>query len=161
MKRSLYLLGVVLLIVAGAIGVARAEFGIGQRGWGFHGGPGRFPAAFIARELNLTDAQKTQIKSIWDQERPTITPLLREVLNGCDQMASANPHGNFNEAGTRAIAEKQSTAVSQLLVERERLISRIYSDVLTPDQRAKADQLRARMHGHVEAFLDRLDKASD
>ena len=141
MKRSLYLVGAVLLIVAGVVGLAGAEFGIGQHGWGFHG-PGRFPAAFITRELNLTDTQKTQIKGIWNTERPTLTPLLREMLNGCDQMASANANGNFDEVKARAIADKQAATVSQLFVERERLISRIYNEVLTPEQRVKAERRR-------------------
>ena len=160
MKRNLYFVGAVLLIVAGVIGIAGAEFGVGQHAWGFHG-PGRFPAAFIAHELNLTDAQKTQIKGIWNTERPTVTPLLREVVNGCEQMASANANGNFDEAKTRAIADKQATTVSQLFIERERLISRIYNEVLTPEQRVKADQLRARMHGHIEGLLDQLGQSTD
>ena len=160
MKRNLYLVGAVLLIVAGVIGLAGAEFGIGQHGRGFHG-PGRFPAAFIAHELNLTDAQKTQIKGIWNTERPTVTPLLREVLNGCDQMASANANGKFDETQARAIADRQAATVSQLFVERERLISRIYNEVLTPEQRVKADQLRARMHGHIEGLLDHLDQSNN
>jgi Spy/CpxP family protein refolding chaperone len=160
MKRNLYLIGAILLIIAGVVGLAGAEFGIGQHGWGVHG-PGRFPAAFIAHELNLTDAQKTQIKGIWNAERPRITPLVHELVNGCDQMSSANANGDFNEAKTRAIADQQAATVSQLFVERERLISTIYNDVLTPEQRVKADQLRARMHGHIEQFLDHLDQSND
>jgi len=160
MKRNLYLVGAVLLIAAGAVGLAGAEFGIGQHGWGFHG-PGRFPAAFIAHELNLTDAQKTQIKGIWNAERPRIAPLLHELVSGCDQMSSANANGDFDEARTRALADKEATTVSQLFVERERFISAIYNDVLTPEQRVKADQLRARMHGHIEEFLDHLDQSND
>ena len=159
MKNNLYLVGAVLLIVAGTVGLAGAEFGIGPHGWGFYG-PGRFPAAFIAHELNLTDAQKTQIKDIWNAERPRITPLLHELVTGCDQMWSANANGDFDETRTRAIADQQATTVSQLLVERERLISTIYNDVLTPDQRVKADQLRARLHGHIEQFLDHLDQSN-
>jgi Spy/CpxP family protein refolding chaperone len=160
MKRNLYLIGAVLLIVAGVIGIAGAEFGTAQHGWGFRG-PARFPSAFIAHELNLTDTQKTQIKGIWNAERPRITPLLHELVNGCDQMSSANANGDFDEARTRAIADKQATTVSQLFVERERLISAIYNDVLTPEQRLKANQLRVRMHGRVEKFLNHLDQSND
>lgn len=159
MKRNLYVIGAVLLIVAGAIGIAGAEFGANQHPWGH--GPARFPAAFVAHELNLTDAQKTQIRAIWNAERPRISPLLHGLLNGCDQMASANAKGDFDEAKTRAIADKQAATVSQLFVERERLISTIYNDVLTPEQRVKADQLRTRMHGHVEGFLEHLDQSND
>jgi Spy/CpxP family protein refolding chaperone len=160
MNRTLYIAGSVLLIVAGAIGIAAAEFGPNHSGWGFHH-PGTFPAAFIAHELNLTDAQKTQIKSIWAAERPTITPLLRDVLNDCDEMASANANGTFDEARTRAIAEKHAASVSQLLIERERLISKIYNEVLTPQQRVKAEQLRTRMHGRVEGFVDHVEHSND
>jgi len=160
MNRFLYFVGAVLLIVAGAIGIARAEFGTG-RPWALHGGPGRFPAAYLAHELDLTDAQRTQIKSIWASERPTVTPLLRQLLNECGQMAAADTNGSFDEAKALAIADKQTATVSQLLVERQRLISKIYNDVLTPEQRVKADRLRERMHGRIERVLDRLEHSTD
>ena len=161
MKRSLYFAGVLLLILAGAIGIARAEFGASHYAWGLNGGPGRFPAAYLAHELNLTDAQKTQIKGIFAVERPTVVPLVHEVLNECSEMASANANGTFDEAKTRAIANRASTTVSQLLFERQRIISKIYNEVLTPEQRVKADQLRERMHGRVEGFLEHLERSGD
>jgi Spy/CpxP family protein refolding chaperone len=158
MKRFLYFSGAVLLIIAGAIGIARAEFGPGRR-WGWHGG--RFPAAYIAYELDLTQAQRTQIKSIWAAERPTVTPLLRQLLKECGEMSAADTNGSFDEAKARAIADKQTVTVSQLLVERQRLISKIYNGVLTPEQRVKADHLRERMHGRIEGVLDRLEHSTD
>ncbi|MFL6437360.1 MAG: Spy/CpxP family protein refolding chaperone [Terriglobales bacterium] len=158
MKRFLYFAGAVLLIIAGAIGIARAEFGPGHpRGW--HGG--RFPAAYIAHELDLTDAQKMQIKTIWAAERPTVTPLVRQLLNQCGEMSAADTSGSFDEAKARAIADKQTATISQLFVERQRLISKIYNDVLTPEQRVKADHLRERMHGRIEGVLDRLEHSTD
>lgn len=161
MNRFLYFIGAILLIVGLGIGIARAEFGANPHAWGWHGGHGRFPAAYLAHELNLTDAQKTQIKAIWAGERPTVAPLLRQVVDGCNEMASANASETFDESKTRAIADKQAAIVSQLLVERQRLISKIYNEVLTPEQRVKADQLRERMHSRVEGFLDHLEQSSD
>lgn len=160
MNRILYFTGAVLLIIAGAIGVARAEFGRGHA-WGMHGGPGTFPAAYLAHELDLSDAQRTQIKSIWAAERPAVTPLLRQLLNECGEMAAADTNGSFDEAKARAIADKQSATVSQLLVERQRLISRIYNDVLTPEQRVKADRLREHVHGRIEGVLDRMEHSTN
>jgi Spy/CpxP family protein refolding chaperone len=159
MKPFLYFSGAVLLIIAGTIGIARAEFGTGHA-WGLHG-PERFPAAYIAHELDLSDAQRTQIKSIWAAERPTVTPLLRQLLNQCGEMSAADSNGSFDEAKARAIADKLTATISQLLVERQRLISKIYNDVLTPEQRVKADRLRERMHVHIEGILDRLDHSND
>lgn len=161
MKRSLYFAGVLLLILAGAIGIARAEFGASHYAWGPHGGPGRFPAAYLAHELGLTDAQKTQIKGIFAVERHTVVPLLHGVLNECSEMASANANGTFDEAKTRAIADRESATISQLLVERQRIISKVYNDVLTPEQRVKADQLLERMHARVEGLLEHLEQSGD
>jgi hypothetical protein len=48
-----------------------------------------------------------------------------------------------------------------LLVERQRMITKIYNEVLTPDQRTKADQLRERIHGRVEGFLDGLGSSTN
>jgi Spy/CpxP family protein refolding chaperone len=158
MKRFLYFAGAVLLIIVGGIGIAGAEFGPGHP-WAWHGG--RFPAAYIAHELDLTDAQKTQIKTIWAAERPTVTPLVRQLLNQCGEMSAADTNGSFDEAKARAIADKQTATISQLLVERQRLISKVYNDVLTPEQRVKADHLRERMHGRIQGLLDRLEQSTD
>ena len=161
MNRFLYFIGAALLIVAVGFEIARADFGTNRRGWGRHGGLGGFPAAYMAHELNLTDAQKTQIKELWAAQRLTVAPLLRQVLDGCKEMAVANTNGTFDETKTRLIAGKQAATVSQLLVEKQRLISKIYSEVLTPQQRAKADHLRERMHLRVEGFLDHLEHPTE
>jgi protein CpxP len=125
------------------------------------GGPGGFPLAFLARKLDLTDAQRAQVKMIWAAERPTVIPLLRQLVNQCGSLSSATTDGTFDEAKARAIADQQAATLSQLLVERQRMISKIYNEVLTPEQRIKADQLREHMHGRAEGFLDRMEHSTD
>lgn len=160
MKRYLYITGALLLVLAVGIGIARAEF---PRRYAFcmRGGPGGFPLAFLTHELDLTSAQQTQIKSIWAAERPTITPLVRQLLSECNEMSLANSNGAFDEVKARAAADKQAATISSLLVERQRMITKVYNEVLTPEQRAKADQLRERMHGRIEGFLDGLENSTD
>lgn len=80
MKRYLYVTGAVFLIVAGAIGIARANLPCLQHG------PGRFPLAYLSRELNLTDSQRDQIISMGKAELPRIRPLLRQFLDGLNEM---------------------------------------------------------------------------
>lgn len=161
MKRYLYITGAVLLITAGVIGVARADHFPTRYGWCMRGGPGGFPLAFLARKLDLTDAQRAQVKMIWAAERPTVIPLLRQLVNQCGSLSSATTDGTFDEAKARAIADQQAATLSQLLVERQRMISKIYNEVLTPEQRIKADQLREHMHGRAEGFLDRMEHSTD
>lgn len=160
MKRALYTTGAVLLIVAGAIGIARATLpAVG--GWCMRNGPGRFPLAYLTRELNLTDSQRDQIVSIGKSELPRVRPLLRQFLDGLNEMPMGDANGSFDEVKARAIADQQAVVLSQLLVERQRVISKIYNDVLTPEQRTKADELRQHMHDRAERFLSREELPTD
>lgn len=105
MKRYLYITGTLLLVIAAGIGIARAEFP-GRHAFSIRGGPGGLPLAFLTRELDLTNAQQSQIKSIWAAERPTITPLVRQLLSECNEMSLANNNGTFDEAKARAVADE-------------------------------------------------------
>lgn len=152
MKRVWYTIGAVLLVVAGGIGIARATLpSVG--GWCIRNGPGAFPLAYLSRQLNLTDSQRDQIVSIGKAEFPRVRPLLRQFLDGLNEMPMGEANGSFDEVKARAIADQQAVVLSQLLVERQRVISNIYNDVLTPEQRNKADDLRQHMHDRAERFL--------
>ncbi len=153
MNRLLYAIGAGLLIAAGIVGVARGEFRPWHP-WYMHRGPWAFPLRHVARELDLTPAQTQQIKSIWNAEKPTLRSLLRQLLDENAQMPPSI--GAFDEAKARSVADRQAATISQLLVERQRMISKIYNEVLTPAQRTKADQMRKQMGEHLERFLDRI-----
>ncbi len=104
----------------------------------------------IARELDLTDAQKAQIKSIWQAEKPVMQPLLQQLANDRRQMLAATANGQFDQTKVQTIANQQAQVLSQLIVERVKIETKVYS-LLTPEQRTKADQLRQKQ-------LDRLDR---
>lgn len=106
----------------------------------------------MTRELNLTDSQQSQIKSIMQTERAKMQPL-RQQLRQNEQAQNANMSVTFDETQARAFADKQAQIMSDLTVERQRMKSEIYA-VLTPDQRAKAQQLmqehQQRRRQHVQ-----------
>jgi len=76
-------------------------------------------------------------------------------------MPMGDANGSFDEVKTRAVADQQAATLSQLLVERQRVISKIYNDVLTPEQRMKADELRQHMHHRAEGFLNGEEHPTD
>jgi Spy/CpxP family protein refolding chaperone len=123
---------IVLALAAGLTASAMAQRG-GR--FGRHGGM----LKRMTRELNLTDAQQTQIKSIMTAEKAKIQPL-RQQLRQNEQAENAGINGTFDQAQATAFAGKQSQIMSDLIVEKERARSQIYA-VLTPDQRQKAQQL--------------------
>jgi periplasmic protein CpxP/Spy len=116
--------------------------------------------ARIAAYLNLTDAQKAQIKQMWQAEKPTVQPLLEQLAANRKSMLAATANGKFDEAAVRNIAAQQASVMSQLAVERERLISQVYNQVLTADQRAKADQFRQKRADRMNAWLQRIESES-
>jgi Spy/CpxP family protein refolding chaperone len=108
------------------------------KGWhkGCHHGMHRF-----LEKLNLTDAQKEQVRSIMSEERAKMKPLKDKLKEGRKEMRAATKDGAFDEAQVRSIAGKQASTITEMIVIRQRIKTRIYK-ILTPEQRAQAQQLR-------------------
>ncbi len=96
----------------------------------------------FGRKLHLTDAQRTQIKTIVSAERPKMKPLFEQLKAGREQLETLIKSGPFDEAKVRSIAKAQANTLTDMIVAKERMKSQIYA-VLTPEQRAKAEKLRA------------------
>lgn len=160
--------GVVVLLIAGVAAAAWAgtrtwmDHGWGRQGLGGHGWGNRWcgrsfsgPLGFAARELNLNDAQKKQIEGLWQAERPQVAALAKELAAESGEMRAANG------SGVDEIAARQGATVAKLIVEKERLRSEIYAQVLTPDQRAKADRMGEQWQSHLERFADKLQDTTN
>ncbi len=102
--------------------------------------PGPEMVEHMARALNLTDAQKTQIKAIFESARAASEPLHARMDEVHKQLEAATANGQFDEAQVRALANQQAQIMADTIVEHERTKSKIYA-ILTPEQRTKADGL--------------------
>jgi Spy/CpxP family protein refolding chaperone len=140
-------------VLSGQVQQPRGKWGPGMMGH-------RGPLGFLARQLNLTDAQKAQIKAMWEAEKPTVQPLLQQLANGRKQMLSLTANGAFDQAKVSALANQQSQAIAQLIVEKEKLQSQIYSQVLTPEQRVKFGQLQQKRTARIDNWLQKLATGS-
>jgi Spy/CpxP family protein refolding chaperone len=149
MKRIAIWSCVALLLGATGAAVAVAN----ARGW--HGFPGhhwgRFgPMGYVARELDLSNAQKQQIRSMWQAERPAVSALVQEFSAESKAMDQATANGNLDESKVQEIAARQGVTLSKLLVEKEHFKTRIYASVLNPEQRTKADKLQSQWHERLD-----------
>ena len=152
MHKKFFTTTVILLAVAA--GLTASVFAQGpQRGFGHQSG---WMLKHMTRELNLTEAQQTQIKGILADSRTRTKPLTQQLRQN-EQAQNAVVNGNFNEGQARLFAGKQAQIMSDLIVEKQRTKSQIYS-VLTPDQRQKALQL---MQQHEQRRQERLQKKSE
>lgn len=120
-----------------------------KRGFGHRGGFGR-----LAKQLNLSDAQKTQMKQIKEASKSKVQPLRENMKSIRQQLKAATADGNFNEAQVQTLATQQANIMAQLTVEKERTKSQIYA-VLTPEQQTQAKALKEQMK---ELFKDRKER---
>ena len=149
-KKFFIVTAIVLAVAAGLTASVYAQEP--HRGFGHRSG---WMLNHMTKELGLTEAQQTQIKSILEGERSR-TKALREQLRQNEQAQNAAINGNFDEVQARAFAGKQAQIMSDLIVEKQKTKSQIYS-VLTPDQRQKALQL---IQQHEQRRQERLQKMS-
>ncbi|MBV9086428.1 MAG: Spy/CpxP family protein refolding chaperone [Acidobacteriaceae bacterium] len=142
------------LAIGVAVGLAIAVGATVARAGAMHGHYGhRHMMRWLTHELNLSDAQQAQIKSMIDAEKTTVRPLVQQLATQQKQMLAATANGAYDDAKVRSIANDQSQVIAQLLVEKEKLISNVYQNVLTPEQRTKADALRQRMADRIGKHL--------
>ena len=101
----------------------------------------RFVELMIER-LNLTDAQRAEIRAILAAERPTVEPLVHQLITAQEELRATIRARGFNETETRAFVARYTGTVTELIVAKERIAARIYA-VLTPEQRAQLEEIRA------------------
>jgi periplasmic protein CpxP/Spy len=112
---------------------------------------------YMAKELNLTDAQKAQIKTMMQAQRATLRPLMQQMAQNRLATLNATANGAFDQAKIQALATQRAQIMAQLEVQKASLRSQIYNQVLTADQKAKADQLR---QNQIERINQRLQRFS-
>ncbi len=108
----------------------------------------RFPR-LVEYRLNLTDAQRVQVKSIIQQERPAIQQLAAQLKTEHAELIAMPA---FDEAQTRAFVAKYADVNTALVVERIKLRTQLRA-ILTPAQQQKLDQLRARFGAQFDQRL--------
>ena len=101
----------------------------------------------MMQALNLTDAQKEQAKSIFQQARTNAQPFRQELRQNHQAMVQAI-HSD-DEATIQRLSKTQGDLTSKILANRNVAAAQFYK-ILTPEQRAKADQMRQSIRQHME-----------
>ena len=107
---------------------------------GGSGGPGGI--GIPLDRLNLTDAQRDQVKSVVDSHQAEVRPLGEKAMTARRALEQAVTADTIDEGAIRAKAADVASVESDMAVAR----ARVYADVLqilTSDQRAKLKELQA------------------
>jgi len=111
-----------------------------QPGAGFKKNLERKHAA-MAAELGLTEVQQSQIKSIISAARQANAPLRQKLANDRKKVRELSKATPFDETAVRTLIASNESVRTDLAVSRIKVRNQIQA-VLTPDQQAKAKQLR-------------------
>jgi periplasmic protein CpxP/Spy len=147
-NRFRILLAVLAVTLMAAVGfsqtVAQAA-GPGHHGHGF-GGP---MMGMYADYLDLTDAQRSQMKDIMTKEKGTLKPLMQQLAQSRQQLKQLESASTFDEEKVRAVATQQTQTMTELTVQKARIKSEMMQ-VLTPDQKDKMAKFEARRQARFQ-----------
>ncbi len=116
-----------------------------------HYGMHRHMMGFFARELNLTDDQKSQMKAIMEKEHPTMKPLF-EQQHQVDLQLRQYVEGQFDQAKVQALANQKAQIEAQITVQQTRIHNQMYQ-ILTPDQQAKLKDIEAKHEARMQRHM--------
>lgn len=112
----------------------------GRRGEGRRGFGGRRGGEFV-KDLNLTDAQKTQIKTVHAKYKPQFEAIHTQFKGSMDNAKALKAKGDT--AGSRAAFAKVRADIRQRMLTVREQEQKDVRNVLTAEQRAKFDAAQA------------------
>ena len=94
----------------------------------------------VLRALNLTDNQRQQAKAILQQAHQTAQPVRQQLQQNRQLLREAVKTGK-TDVEIQQLSAQQGDLLGQALAIRTEAWAKVYA-LLTPEQRAQADQLR-------------------
>jgi protein CpxP len=116
---------------------------------------------FFAKQLNLTDDQKAQMKTIMEKAHTSMKPLMQQS-HQLEQQIHQYAEGNYDqstESTVRGLARKKADIEVELTVARTQVHNQMFQ-VLTPDQQAKAKQIEANHEARMQKHMNQAPPAA-
>jgi len=153
-------LAVATLVTLGATGLLSASASSGGgMGPGSHWGRGHgggFGLELFLRQLNLTDPQRAQVKTIMSQQREASTALFKQLHSEKDALSSKFFAPGALQAADLAPELQKLAATQQQLLEQRMQTAVAIRNVLNPGQLAQAAQLKAQIQALHEQMHNLL-----
>lgn len=108
---------------------------------------------FFAKQLNLTDEQKTQMKAVMQKEHPAMKPLFQQQ-HQIDQQLRQYVEGTFDQAKVQALAAQKAQIQAQMTVAETRIHNELYQ-LLTSDQQSQLKQMQANREARMQKRMQR------
>jgi periplasmic protein CpxP/Spy len=126
----------------------------------FRGGPGRFGGPggpggpigmlpMLGREINLTDAQRDQIKAIADSHKDDWKAIFDRERTAREALNAAITADAVNDALVRQKSAEVAAVEADAAVARAHAYAEV-SQILTADQKARLKEMRQQMQNRME-----------
>jgi Spy/CpxP family protein refolding chaperone len=145
--RFRFLVAAIAVLVGGAIAhsqTADATAPVHEHAFGMRGPM----MGFFAKYLDLTDAQRAQMKTIMQKEHAATKPQMQQ-LHQLQQQLKQYEEGAYDEDKVQALVAQQSQALVQVKVQETRIHSELFQ-VLTPDQQSKMKEFAANREARMQ-----------
>jgi Spy/CpxP family protein refolding chaperone len=107
---------------------------------GDHGGPQGMRSL---RRLDLTEAQREQVKKIFQEQAPAMRERMESARNAQQELRKAAISPNFDSGRARDLADTAAKAHADVALMRAETMSKVVA-LLTPEQRAKLEEASER-----------------
>jgi Spy/CpxP family protein refolding chaperone len=114
----------------------------------------------IAEKLNLTDDQKSEIKTILIGEKDNLQPLVAAVHQSRVGLRTAIRANDATETSVRTASAKVASSEADLAVERMKIYAKI-APVLTDAQRKQLADMQARADEFADNLIARIGSGFD
>lgn len=149
-------------LVAALVGAAAlyAQGGAVGRGPGFGRWAGSPGLMLPLRQLDLTDAQRTQVRQLVERHRSEVRPLMERLQTAAAAQRQAMEAALVDEGRIRTATEQLAQVQADLAVQRAHLQSEIVA-LLTPEQQQRLQQLRVAREAQMQQRRQRLQERLD
>jgi periplasmic protein CpxP/Spy len=151
------------LLAAGALATAAASISIataadpaattpptGGMGGGWHHHHRHGHGHWMMSKLNLTDAQKAQVKSIMTAAGPQMKSIHQQMRANSMKLSQMAPTGGAYTAAVQEVSQANATLHAQMITQREQIRASVYK-VLTPAQQQQLATMKAEMQAKMQA----------
>jgi len=151
--------GIVAMLSAGAVSLLAQQAGPGRGAGPFGpGGRGGFAAGFALGQLDLSDAQKQQVRDITQRDREQMRSTVERLDQAMQAQRAAINQVPVNEQAVRAAAAQVAAVQADLAVAQARVHADIWN-ILTPEQQTKAKELEQQAQARARERQQRAPRA--
>ena len=126
----------------------------GHHGWGHHHG---FRAEL--KHLNLTDAQKQQVKQFFSDNKQTFRTNMLNLLKAKQAVDSAIEKNPSDESTIRSLSANVGTAQTELAAQRAKFDAFLQS-ILTTEQKQTLTTLQQKRDAWIQSHITRLSQTN-